>query len=196
MTDEPDHRGLFYRVVAPDPDLPVLEIGAPFVRNWFTRVETGDLRALRQRLPVGPRFAVVILHSTLGGCTSIGEALVAAHAMLEPDGIVALAGLNRVRAAIARNMDPTAPRATTWGYRRAAMQAGFEQTDLYVVQPDLDDPAYVISTATASSRPFFCHEAAARKASGRGRFPFVRTALAELNLAPYLQPFFVLVGKK
>ncbi|MEP6997746.1 MAG: hypothetical protein ABI900_08860 [Betaproteobacteria bacterium] len=196
LTDEPDHRGLFYRIVAAGPDLPVLAIGAPFVRNWFSHVETGDLRALWRRLPTAPRFAMVILHSTLGGCVSIAEALLAAHAVLEPGGIVALAGVNRLRAAMTRNMDTTAPCATPWGFRRAATQAGFEQVDLYVAQPDLDEPAYVISTAPASSRAFFRHEVVARKASGRDRFPVARTVLAELNLAPYLQPFFVMVGKK
>jgi hypothetical protein len=196
QTDEPDHRGLLYRVVAPSSDQPILEIGAPFVRNWFSQVETGDLRALRQRLPTGPRFAMVILHSTLGGCASITEALLAAHDVLEPGGIVALAGVNQLRAALARNVDMSTPRATAWGYRRAAIRAGFQQLDLYIVQPDLDEPAYAISTARASSRAFFLHEAIARKVSGRARLSVARMALAKLNLTAYLQPYFVMVGNK
>jgi hypothetical protein len=191
-----DYRGLFYRIIAPGPDLAVLEIGAPFVSNWFSNVVTGDLRSLQRALPVGPRFALVILHSTLGGCTSIAEAFAAAHSVLEPGGIVALAGVNRIRGSVARNSDTTVPRASASGYRRAAMQAGFTQVDLYVVQPDIDEPAYAVSMAPASARAFFRHELMARKTSGRNRLPIARAVLAELNLAPYLQPFLVVVGTK
>lgn len=191
-----DHRGLFYRIVAPGSDLAVLEIGAPFVRNWFSNVVTGDLRSLQRALSVGPRFALVILHSTLGGCASIAEALAAAHSVLDPGGIVALAGVNRLRAPVARKSDTTVPRASAWGYRRAAMHAGFAQVDLYVVQPDIDEPVYAVSTAPASARAFFRHEVMARKASGTDRFPLARAVLAELGLAPYLQPFLVVVGTK
>lgn len=191
-----DHGGLFYRIIAPGPDEAVLEIGAPFVRNWFSNVVTGDLRSLRRAQPLGPRFALVILHSTLGGCTSIVEAFTAAHSVLEPGGIVAVAGLNRLRRPVARNSDATVPRASAWGYRRAAMQAGFAQVDLYVVQPDIDRPAYAISMAPVSARAFFRHEFMARKTSGRDRLPIARALLAKLNLAPYLQPFLVAVGTK
>jgi predicted methyltransferase len=138
----------------------------------------------------------VILHSTLGGCASIAEAFAAAHSVLEPGGIVALAGVNRIRGLVARNSDATVPRASPWGYRRAARQAGFAQVELYVVQPDIENPAYAISMAPASARAFFHHELMARKTSGRNRLPIVRAVLAQLNLAPYLQPFLVVVGTK
>ncbi len=191
-----DHRGLFYRILAPRPDVAVLEIGAPFVRNWFSNVVTGNLGSLQPALPVEQRFALVILHSTLGGCTSIAEAFAAAHNVLDPGGIVALAGVNRFRGLVARKSDATVPRASAWGYRRAAMQAGFARVELYVVQPDIDDPAHAVAMAPASARAFFRHELMARRASGRNRLPIARAVLAELNLAPYLQPFLVVVGTK
>jgi hypothetical protein len=68
--------------------------------------------------------------------------------------------------------------------------------DLYIAQPDLDESIQVISTAPASSRAFFRHELAARSTSGRNRLPLARTLLAQLNLAPQLQPFYFVVGRK
>ena len=194
--DEPDRRGWFYRVVAPGSDLAVLEIGAPFVRTWFSDVVSYDSGALCRQPSPGPRFAMVILHLTLGGCASIAEALRAAHGLLEPGGIVALAGVNRIRVPATRDADAPVPRATPWGYRSAARHAGFSQVDLYVAQPDFDESIHVVSTAPASSRAFFRHELAARSASGRNRLPLARRLLAELNLAPHLQPFYFVVARK
>ena len=196
LTGEPDHRGWFYRVIAPDPERAVLEIGAPFVRNWFSNVVSDDLGMPPQRLPSGPRFAMVILHSTLGGCASIAEALLAAHGALQPGGIAALAGVNRLRVPIARGAGATAPTATAWGYCRAAKTAGFAEVSLYAVRPSLDNPVDVVCLAPASSRAFFRREALARKSSGRDRFAPARTLLAALGLTPYLQPLFVLIARK
>jgi len=194
--DEQDRRGWFYRVVAPGPDLAVLEIGAPFVRTWFSNVASFGSGALCRQPSQGPRFAMVILHMTLGGCASIAEALRAAHGLLESGGIVALAGVNRIRVPATRDADAPVPRATPWGYRSAARHAGFSRVDLYVAQPDFDQSVHVVSTAPASSRAFFRHELAARSASGRNRLPLARRLLAELNLAPHLQPFYFVVARK
>jgi SAM-dependent methyltransferase len=194
--DETDHRGWFYRVVASDPERPVLEIGAPFVRHWFSDVASDDLRVLCQGLPSAPRFAMVILHLTLGGCASIAEALRSAHSVLEPGGAVALAGLNRMRVPVANKGNASVPRATPWGYRRAALRAHFSKVELYVAHPDLDKTVSAVSIAKASSEAFFRHELAARKASGRDRLAIARRVLAELNLAPHLQPFLFMIGRK
>jgi hypothetical protein len=196
IADKPDHRGWFYRVVAPDSELAVLEMGAPFVRNWFANVVSGDLGMSQWRLPSAPRFAMVILHSTLGGCASITEALRAAHGALQPGGIAALAGVNRLRVPIARGAGAARPTATAWGYSHAARAAGFAEVSLYGAQPSLDDPVDVFSFAPASSRAFFQHEALARKSSGRDRFASARTLLARAGLAPYLHPFFVVIARK
>src|SRR4029079_7080713 len=112
--------------------LAVLEIGAPFVRNWFSNVASFDSGMLCRQ--PAPRFAMVILHLTLGGCASIAEALRASHRLLEPDGVVALAGVNRLRAPAAHAADSRVPRATLWGYRSAARRAGFQRVDLYFAQ--------------------------------------------------------------
>ena len=193
---EPDRRGWFYRVVAPDPDLPVLEIGAPFVRNWFSNVASCDSGTLCRQPSPASRFAMVILHLTLGGCASIAEALRASHGLLERDGIVALAGLNRLRVPAAHDADSPVPRATLWGYRSAARRAGFPRVDLYFAQPDFDESIHVVSIASASSRAFFRHELAAREVSGRNRLPLARRLLAELNLAPQLQPYYFVIARK
>jgi len=193
---EVDRRGWFYRVVAPGPDLAVLEIGAPFVRNWFSNVASFDSGMLCRQPSPAPRFAMVILHLTLGGCASIAEALRASHRLLEPDGVVALAGVNRLRAPAAHAADSRVPRATLWGYRSAARRAGFQRVDLYFAQPDVDESIHVVSIAPASSRAFFRHELAARDVSGRNRLPLARRLLAELNLAPQLQPYYLVIARK
>ena len=117
--DEPDRRGWFYRVVAPGPDLAVLEIGAPFVRTWFSNVASYGSGALCRQPSPGPRFAMVILHLTLGGCASIAEALRAAHELLEPAGIVALAGINRIRVPATRDAGAPDIRRRPQGYDRS-----------------------------------------------------------------------------
>lgn len=193
---EPDRRGWFYRVVAPGPDVAVLEIGAPFVRNWFSNVASCESGALCRQPSPAPRFAMVILHLTLGGCASIAEALRASHGLLERDGIVALAGVNRLRVRATRDTDWPVPRATLWGYRSAARRAGFPRVDLYFAQPDFDESIHVVSIASASSRAFFRHELAARDVSGRNRLPLARRLLAELNLAPHLQPYYFVIARK
>jgi hypothetical protein len=191
-----DHRGWFYRAVAPAPEARILEVGAPFVRKWFDDVTTGDLRPPVDSLAHGPSFAMVILHSTLGGCGSIAEALRSASGMLEPGGIVALAGVNRMRLPAPETAAAGPPSATAWGYRRAARSAGFADVALYAVRPNLDHAVDVVSLATASARAFFRHEALARKASGRDRYGAARSVLATLGLAPYLQPFFIMTARK
>ena len=191
---EPDRRGWFYRVVAPGPDVAVLEIGAPFVSNWFSNVASCDSGGLCRQPSPAPRFAMVILHLTLGGCASIAEALRASHGLLERDGIVALAGVNRLR--VRHDADSPVPRATLRGYRSAARRAGFPRVDLYFAQPDLDESIHVVSIAPASSRAFFRHELAARDVSGRNRLPLARRLLAELNLAAHLQPYYFLIARK
>lgn len=191
---EPDRRGWFYRVVAPGPDLAVLEIGAPFARNWFSNVASCDSDALCRQSSPAPRFAMVILHLTLGGCATIAEALRASHDLLDRDGIVALAGVNRLR--VPHDADSSVPRATLWGYRSAARRAGFARVDLYFAQPDFDESIHVVSIAAASSRAFFRHELAARDVSGRNRLPLARRLLAELNLAPQLQPYYFVIARK
>ena len=196
QADKPDHRGWFYRVVAPNSEGEVFEMGAPFVRNWFAHVVSGELGTPQWWLPSSPRFAMVILHSTLGGCASVREALLAAHGMLQPGGIAALAGVNRLRSSIARGADATTPTATAWGYCQAAKAAGFAEVSLYAVQPGLDDPVDVVSFAPASLRAFFLRDALARKSSGRDRFAPARTLLARAGLTPYLHPFFVVIARK
>ena len=191
---EPDCRGWFYRVVAPDPELAILEIGAPFVRNWFSNVASCDSGALCRQPSPTPRFAMVILHLTLGGCASIVEALRASHGLLEWNGIVALAGVNRLR--VPHAAGAPVPRATLWGYRSAARRAGFPRVDLYFAQPDFDESIHVVSIASASSRAFFRHELAARDVSGRNRLPLARKLLAELNLASQVQPYYFVIARK
>src|SRR5437762_6280305 len=91
-------RGWFYRTVAPDPDTPVLAVGAPFVRRWFPDVTEGTLSPLSPKhQSVG--FGLVIVHETLGGCSSLAGAFRAACAALMPNGVVTLAGHNRLRPA-------------------------------------------------------------------------------------------------
>jgi hypothetical protein len=191
----PDYRGWFYRAIALDPDAPVFEAGAPFAENWFSNVDSANTCSLRDQHAAN--YAMVILHATLGGCASITEALIAARTALITGGVVALAGANRIattlRSARAERYLPT---ATPWGYRRAARRAGFACPELFVVQPDLDQAACVVSMARPSASAFFRHEAAGRKASGRSRFPWVRSALATSGVAAYLQAFFVMVARK
>jgi hypothetical protein len=194
--DQSDRRGLFYRIIAADAGAPVLEFGAPFVRQWFTDVVSGDARGLASLVTQPAGFAMVILHRTLGGCASVADALQAAALVLEPGGTLALAAVNRIGVGIRPRTNEAAPRATSSGFRRAALRAGFAHVEVFVVRPDLEDPDYAVCTSRRSAHAFFDHEALSRKASGRDRWPLVRGALARLGLAVLLEPYLLLVAKR
>ena len=189
--DKPDHRGWFYRVVAPDSEVAVFEMGAPFVRSWFANVVSGDPGMPQWRLPSAPRFAMVILHSTLGGCASITARLFSMcnGAPAAGRGAGRVNRLGRARRRRHRR------RKLRWGLFSSREVRGLG-VSLYAVQPSLDDPVDVVSFAPASSRAFFQHEALARKSSGRDRFASARTLLARAGLTPYLHPFFVVIARK
>ena len=141
-------------------------------------------------LPAGSRFALVILHRTLGGCASIAEALAAAYSVLEPGGIVALAGVNRIRGSVSaaiRMLQCHGPPHGVSG--EPPCSAGFAQVDLYVVQPDFNEPDYAVSVAPSSARAFFRHELwPGRRRAGIACHLHERCS-PDSNLAPYLQPF-------
>jgi len=190
-----DRRGWFYRALAPDASCDVLEVGDAFASNWFSNVVRRDLAeaAAHGSSP----FDMVLLHQSLGGCTTLKSAIDAAHRLLRPGGILVVAGENRLVSARrgARSI-ARAPRATGWGLRALMSGAGFERVVLYAVYPDAVSPVHVVQADRPSSREFF-H--AAFRTRRRSRWSPVRLALAaltELNLMPYLQPNFVIVGKK
>ena len=194
--DESDRRGLFYRIIAADADVPVLEFGAPFARQWFSDVVSGDARGLASLVTQPARFAMVILHRTLGGCASVAEAFRAATLVLEPGGTLAVAAVNRIGVGIRPRMNEAAPRATPRGFGRAALRAGFAHVEIFVVRPDLEEPDYAVSTARRSARAFFGHEALSRQASGSDRWLLARAALARLDLAVLLEPYLMIVAKR
>jgi len=193
---ESGRRGLFYRIIAANADVPVLEFGAPFVRQWFSDVVSGDAHGLASLVTQPAAFAMVILHQTLGGCASVAEALRAAALVLEPGGTLAFAAANRIGVGIRPGMNEAAPRATPSGFRRAALRAGFTNVEIFVIRPDLEVPDYAVSTARRSARAFFDHEALSRQASGRDRWLLARAAVARLDLAVLLEPYLMIVAKR
>src|SRR4029434_4458140 len=109
-----------------------MKTGVVVAERWFTNVVSGDTGALLRSPPASPSLDMVILHGTLGGHSSIGDAWRAAHGLLRRGGIVALAGFNRLHPAL-RNptLEGHVPRATLWGYRLAARRAGFSDESVY-----------------------------------------------------------------
>ncbi len=197
ITVPDDYRGWFYRVVAPHSDIAVMQAGVPVADRWFTNVLSGNTDALIQPPRASPSFEMVILHGTLGGRSSVGQALCAAHGLLRPGGIVALAGYNRLHVALRNPAVGThVPRATLWGYRLAARNAGFSKVTVYVARPDFDAPTFVVSTDGASALAFHRFELEARAVSGAVRFRWFRSAIVELRLAPYIQACFIVVARK
>lgn len=192
-----DYRGWFYRVVAPHSAIAVMQSTAAVTDRWFTNAIRGDVNFLLRSPPATPNLDMVILHGALGGCSSVKEALRAAHRLLRQDGIVALAGYNRVHLALRHaTRESHAPRATLWGYRAAARNAGFGKVEVYAAQPDFDAPTAVVSTDRASALAFYRFQLEARAASGNIRFRRFRSAIVESNLAPHFQACFIVVGQK
>jgi hypothetical protein len=197
MPTPDDYQGWFYRVVAPNSAIAVVQSTVAVADRWFTHATSGDADFLLQSPPAVPSLDMVILHGGLGGCTSVGAALRAANRLLRQGGIVALAGYNRVHLAL-RNATAAghAPRATLWGYRVAARNAGFSNVSVYAAQPDFDAPNAVVSTDRASARAFYRFELETRAASGRVRFRRFRSAFIASNLAPHFQACFIVVAQK
>jgi len=192
-----DYRGWFYRVVAPHSDVYVLQTGVVVADRWFTNVVSGDPGSLVRSPPASPSLDMVILHGTLGGHSSIAEALCAAHGLLRRDGIVALAGYNRLHPALRnRAGEGDVPRATLWGYRVAARRAGFSNVRVYSAQPDFDSPNVVVSTDWASAAAFHRAELEAHAVSAGVRFRRLRSAMIELHLTPHLQACYIMVARK
>jgi hypothetical protein len=197
MPTPDDYRGWFYRVVAPHSAIAVIHSASAVSDRWFTNAVQGDSDFLLGAPPTTPNLDMVILHGALGGCSSIAKALRGAYRLLRQHGIVALAGYNLVHLTL-KNAAPERhlPRATLWGYRRAARNAGFSKVSIYAAQPHFDAPTAVVSTDRASALAFHRFELQARAASGKVRFRWLRSAIVESHLAPHLEACFIVVAQK
>ena len=174
-----------------------MQTGVVVAERWFTNVVSGDPGALVRSPPASPILDMVILHGTLGGRSSIGQALRAAHGLLRRGGIVALAGYNRLYPALWNPaLEGHVPRATLWGYRFAARSAGFSNVSIYSAKPDFDAPTVVVSTDWASALAFHRLELERRAVSREVRFRRLRSAIVELHLAPHFQACFIVVARK
>jgi SAM-dependent methyltransferase len=196
MPTSDDYRGWFYRVVAPNSAIVVVQSTAVVADRWFTHATSGDADFLLQSPPAVPSLDMVILHGGLGGCTSVGAALRAANRLLRQGGIVALAGHNRSTWPCEMPRQQSRSTRDALGLLRAARNAGFSNVSVYAAQPDFDAPNAVVSTDRASARAFYRFELEARAASGRVRFRRFRSAFIASNLAPHFQACFIVVAQK
>ena len=192
-----DRRGWFYRALAPDPICTVLEVGDAFAGNWFSNVVRREHLAAVAADTKSIRFDMVLLHNTLGGCATLKGAIESAHGLLRQGGVLIVAGKNRLGTAYRRPSPiERVPRATGWGFRSLMSGAGFESIVLYTVYPNVIAPVHIVHCDRLSAREFF-H--AVFRSRERPRWSPKRLAIAaliELNLMPYLQPDFVVVGRK
>lgn len=190
-----DLHGWFYRALAPGGGCAVLEVGDANAGAWFSDVTRGTLGG-PQAPPAHPRFDAVLVHATLGGCATLSEALARAHGLLRPGGAIILLGVNRLRPGNAQRVAAAAPRATAWGWRRALSRAGFADVGLYVAHPPGTDAVYMIDVRRRSARAFFRSELEGRQWPVTSPKRWLFTGLVELGLMPYLQPGFVVAGRR
>jgi len=192
-----DRRGWFYRALAPDPSGAVLEVGAAFAGNWFPNVVRRENFSTVAADTNSAQFDLVLLHNTLGGCATLEGAVECAHNSLRQGGVLIASGKNRIGTAFWRASPiKRAPRATGWGFRASMSSAGFEGVVLYTVYPNVIAPVHVVHCDRLSAREFF---RAVFQIHTRPLWSPKRLAIAaliELNLMPYLQPDFVVFGKK
>jgi hypothetical protein len=189
-------RGWFYRAIAPDARCAVLEVGDAHLGNWFSNVVSRNLTASDRIAAASGQFDVVAIHHSLGGCTTLRAALHAAQRELRQGGMLALAGRNRLRRAPRVGRSTTQPRATGWGLRREMDRAGFADISLYVTHPPARDPIYVIDAHPRPARAFFETQIAAQPWPSWSPKRILLGALVATNLMPYLQPEFIIVGRK
>jgi hypothetical protein len=191
-----DCRGWFYRALAPDQASAVLEIGEGFAANWLPNVTRSSLMPGPAQTPTA-FFDMVVLHNTLGGCRTLREAVRVAAAALRPGGLLIVAGENQLRAGAGPSSPSTRrPRASGWGFRNLLRHAGFDKIVLYAVHPDVDTPLHVIDAHPRSARDFFGNVLRSRAATRWSLKTVAMRALVRFNLMPYLQPHFIVVGRK
>jgi SAM-dependent methyltransferase len=192
-----DRRGWFYRALAPDPICTVLEVGEAFASSWFSDVVRCKYLATIAADTKSMRFDMVLLHHSFGGCATLKDAIECAHGLLRQGGVLIVAGKNRIGTAY-RRASPIgrAPRATGWGFRAAMSGAGFKGVVLYTIYPNVIAPVHIVCCDRLSAREFFrgVFRLQARPLWSPKRLAIA--ALIELNLMPYLQPDFVIFGKK
>ena len=75
-------------------------------------------------------------------------------------------------------------------------RAGFVDVSLYVTHPPKRDPIYVINSHPRPARAFFQALIAAQPWPAWSARRMLLGALAATNLMPYLQPEFIVVGRK
>ena len=190
-------RGWFYRAIAPHSECAILEVGDARLGNWFANVVSKNLTAADETPDETGRFDVVAIHHSLGGCATLRATLDAARRELRQGGTLAFMGTNRLRSATARGRWPAArPRATGWELRKLMRRAGFTDVSLYVTHPPARDPIYVIDAHPRSARAFFRAQLAAQAWPAWSAKRIVLQVLVSTNLLPYLQPEFIVVGRK
>jgi hypothetical protein len=188
--DADGRRGWFYRALARGSDETVIAFGASGAENWFPNV--GEAVSLHDA--DAARHDAVILHATLAGCATLADAVAESHRALRAGGLLAVAGYNRLRARATRHID--APCATLFGFRRALARAGFANVRSFAARPGLDDPVWIVETHRSSARWFYCFEAAARRGSGKTRYPLARSLLAHLHLRAIAEPALIVSAEK
>lgn len=190
-------RGWFYRAIAPDAECAVLEVGDARLGHWFANVVSRDLSAAGGAPAEPGSFDIVAIHRSLGGCATLRAALHAARRELRPGGILVLTGSNRLRFTTPRGRSsPRLPRATGWGLRREVVRAGFDDVSLYATYPPAREPIYMIDAHPRAARAFFRARVAAQPWPAWSAKRILLDALVAANLMPYLQPEFIVVGRK
>ena len=190
-----DLRGWFYRAFAPDARCAVLEVGEANAGAWFANVTRGDLGGTRA-IAGKARFDMIFVHRTLGGCATLAAAAEAAQRLLRPGGSLVLFGVNRLRPGERRAALRDVPRATGWGFRKALARAGFADIGLYLAHPPRDDAIYMIDARSRSARAFFRSELAGRELPALSPRRTLFALLVRTGLMTYLQPGFIVVGRK
>jgi len=192
-----DLRGWFCRAFAPDSACAVLEVGDAHLGNWFANVTRSESALSAAASAESVSFDMVVIHRSLGGCATLQSALVSARRLLRPGGWLVLSGANRLRPAD-RGVRPSirVPRATGWGFRSALKRAGFADISLHVAHPPDCAPVYVIESHPRSARAFFGAQLAARGLPNWSPRRLLLGALVATNAMPYLQPGFIVVGRR
>ena len=190
-----DPSGWVYRLFAPSPECAVLEVGAGSAGNWLPNVVKGDLREHAAAGSSADRFDFVVMHYSLGGLGSLDSALASAARILRQGGVIAIAGENRLRPTTS-GAARTHPRATVWGYRSALAKSGFSNVRWFVPHPVGDAPVYVIDAHRSSAQEFFRTALRDRHLPAWSPMQLVVKAIIKLNLMPYFESGFLLVGDK
>lgn len=124
--------------------------------------------------------------------------------LLDENGMVGMAGINRLNLGhitgksnnINKDNSTEEGAMTLWGYKRLLLEAGYKDIKIYNAIPYHNNPVYLVSTDSVSSRMFYRYRYNEMNNRGCHLKKIIRRTVLSLNLFRYLEHSFFISAKR